>query len=99
MMRLQRCTDCGKAQYPARDFCGACLSERVDWENAESMPARVVARTVLHHSNEARFRALLPMTLGLVRFDAGPVAVCFLADAAPGDAVQVTVGANGLLEA
>jgi len=98
-MRLQRCADCGTAQYPARDFCGACLSDRVEWESAESMPARVLARTALHHSNEAVFRARLPLTLGLVRFDAGPVAVCLLADAAAGDAVQVAVGADGLLAA
>ncbi len=99
MMRLQRCADCGRAQYPAREFCGACLSDRVAGETAASMPARVLARTVLHHSNEARCRARLPLTLGLVRFDAGPVALCFLADAVAGDAVQVAVGANGLLEA
>ncbi len=99
MIRLQRCAACGIAQYPPRAFCGACLSDRVDWENAQSLPARVVASTVLHHSNEPKFRARLPLKLGLVRFDAGPVAVCFLSDAGPGDAVQVTVGADGLLMA
>jgi uncharacterized OB-fold protein len=99
MMRLQRCADCSTAQYPARDFCGACLSDRVEWESAEALPARVLARTVLHHSNEATFRPRLPLTLGLVRFDAGPVAVCFLADAGPGGAVQVMLGADGCLEA
>ncbi len=99
MIRLERCADCGCAQYPPRGFCASCLSDRVAWDSAEQMPARVVARTILHHSNEAAFRARLPLTLGLVRFDAGPVAVCFLVDAAPGDAVQVTLGADGLLEA
>jgi uncharacterized OB-fold protein len=54
----------------------------------------------LHHSNEPRFRPRLPLTVGLVQFDAGPVAVCFLAAAAaPGDAVQVRTGADDLLEA
>jgi hypothetical protein len=98
-MRLQRCAECGTAQYPLRAVCGACLSDRVMWESAEAWPARVIARTVLHHSNEARFHDRLPLTLGLVRFDAGPVAVCFLADAAPGDAVLVSAGADGLLQA
>jgi uncharacterized OB-fold protein len=99
MIRLQRCADCGRSQYPPRDFCGACLSDRLIWESAETMPVRVLARTILHHSNEALWRPRLPLTLGLVRFDAGPVAVCFLADAALGEAVQVTDGADGLLEA
>jgi hypothetical protein len=35
-----------------------------------------------------------------VKFDAGPVAVCFLAETvAPGDTVQVRIGADDLLEA
>jgi len=100
MIRLQRCADCGAAQYPPREVCAACLSDRLAWESATSLPARVLARTRLHHSNEPRFRPRLPLTVGLVQFDAGPVAVCFLAEtAAPGDAVQVRIGADDLLEA
>jgi uncharacterized OB-fold protein len=100
MIRLQRCSECGKAQYPPREFCGACLSDRLVWDAADALPARVLARTVLHHSNESRFRDRLPLTTGVVRFDAGPIAVCFLASAAQaGDAVQVRMGAGDLLEA
>ncbi len=100
MIRLQRCTDCGAAQYPAREVCCACLSDRLTWESADSLPARVVARCVLRYSNEPHFRPRLPLTVGLVQFDAGPVAVCYLAEAAaPGDAVQLRIGANDLLEA
>ena len=99
MIRLQRCGACGAAQYPPREFCGTCLSDALAWEEADSLPARVLARTRLHHSHEPGFRPRLPLTLGLVRFDAGPVAVCFLGeDAAPGDAVRVRFGADGLLE-
>ena len=100
MIRLQRCVDCGAAQYPPREVCGACLSDRLEWQSTDSLPARVLARTLLHHSNEPRFRQRLPLTIGLVQFDAGPVAVCFLAaTAAPGDAVRVRIGADDLLEA
>jgi uncharacterized OB-fold protein len=100
MMRLQRCAACGRAQYPPREVCGTCLSDQLTWESADSLPARVLARTRLHHSNEPRFRPHLPLTCGLVRFDAGPVAVCFLADAAvPGDLVRVRMGDNDLLRA
>lgn len=100
MIRLQRCTDCGKLQFPSRDFCGDCLSEKLAWDSADAMPARVVARTVLHHSNEPRFRERLPLTIGLVRFEAGPIALCFLAASAqPGDTVQVRTGVDNLLEA
>jgi len=99
VIRLQRCAACGAVQYPPREFCGACLSDALAWEEAESLPARVLARTRLHHSNEPGFRPRLPLTLGLVRFDAGPIAVCFLGEGAtPGDAVWVRFGADGLLE-
>lgn len=100
MIRLQRCADCGAAQYPPREVCGVCLSDRLDWEAAESLPGCVLARTKLHHSNEPGFRARLPLMIGLVRLEAGPVAVCFLSDtAAPGDDVQVRLNADALLEA
>jgi uncharacterized OB-fold protein len=99
-MRLQRCAACGAAQYPPREVCGVCLSDEVRWEGADSLPGRVLACTRLHHSNEAGFRARLPLVVGLVKFDAGPVAVCFIAGAAVGgDRVRVRVGADGLLEA
>jgi uncharacterized OB-fold protein len=100
MISLQRCTDCGVAQYPPREVCGACLSGRLEWESAESLPARVVGRTRLHHSNEKHFDSRLPLSCGLVRFDAGPVAVCFLSDTRKiGDAVGIRLGADDLLEA
>jgi uncharacterized OB-fold protein len=100
MIRLQRCTDCGVARYPASEFCTACLSDATVWESADSLPARVVGRTRLHHSNEPGWRARLPLTCGLVRLDADPVAICFLTETAePGDIVRVRFGSTGLLEA
>jgi uncharacterized OB-fold protein len=100
MIRLQRCADCGAAQYPSREICGACLSDRLTWESAETLPARVLARTKLHHSNELRFQTRLPLYCGLVQFDAGPVAMCFLAaTAAPGDEVRVWRDTDDLLKA
>ncbi len=89
MITLQRCVACGAVQYPPREICGVCLSDAVAWETAEFLPGRVLARTVLHHSNEPRFRARLPLAIGLVRLDAGPVAVCFLGEREPGDTVSV----------
>jgi uncharacterized OB-fold protein len=100
MMRLQRCAECGKSQYPPREFCGTCLSDRLAWDSAESMPARVVAKTRLYHSNEPQFRPALPLTIGLVQLETGPIAVCFLvATATVGDVVRVHFRQDGLLEA
>jgi len=100
MIRLQRCVDCNTVQYPPREVCAACLSDRLAWDTADSLPARVLAVTRLHHSNEPRFRPRLPLSIGLVEFDAGPVAVCFLSETvAPGDTVRIRIGADDLLEA
>ena len=100
MIRLQHCLDCGAAQYPPRSACGICLSPSLDWLTAEYLPASVLSRTTLHHSNEPAFRNRLPLTIGLVQFAQGPVAVCFVpADAQPGDSVAVRLNGDCLLEA
>jgi uncharacterized OB-fold protein len=100
VIRLQRCADCDTAQYPPREVCAACLSDRLEWDSADSLPARVLAGTLLYHSNERGFRARLPLRVGLVKFDTGPVAVCFLSETvAPGDTVRVRIGPDDLLEA
>lgn len=100
MIRLQQCEDCGALQYPPREVCTTCLSDRLFWQQADAMGARVLATTLLHHSNEKAFRDRLPLRLALVKFDTGPVALCFLASTAtPGDAVQVRLNSDNLLEA
>ena len=79
-LALQRCTACGTVQYPPRELCAACLADTLDWRVTDTEPGEVLAHTVLHHSHEPVFNAMLPLRVGLVRFDAGPTAVCFLAE-------------------
>jgi uncharacterized OB-fold protein len=76
---LQRCAACGNPQYPPHEFCATCLSDVMNWELLESAPGTLLARCRLHHSNASRFRPSLPLAIGLVQLDAGPIAVCFLA--------------------
>ena len=78
---LQRCASCGAVQYPPRASCVRCLSDRLAWDAADHVAGALLALTVLHHSNEPRFRLHLPLTVGLVQLDAGPVAVCFVVGA------------------
>jgi uncharacterized OB-fold protein len=87
---LQRCEACGHVQYPARACCEYCLSDRLSGMGVDSTAGALLARTVLHHSNEERFRAKLPFGVGLVALDAGPVVLCFAPSAhAIGDRVTV----------
>ena len=80
-LALQRCRACGCVQYPPRACCAVCLSDQLDRVTPDPASGVLLARTVLYHSNEARFRPRLPLGVGLVQLDAGPVVVCF----APGD--------------
>ncbi len=89
---LQRCAACGHVQYPARECCEACLADDLADQPAAGARGTLIARTLLHHSNELRFGALLPLGIGLVRLDAGPIVVCFVPEALAGGA-RVVLGA------
>jgi uncharacterized OB-fold protein len=79
-LALQRCTSCGHVQYPPRELCGACLADTLEWRVTAAERGEVLAHTVLHHSHEPAFAAMLPLRIALVRLDAGPTVVCFLAE-------------------
>jgi NAD(P)-dependent dehydrogenase (short-subunit alcohol dehydrogenase family)/uncharacterized OB-fold protein len=90
---LQTCGDCGAVQYPPREACHACLSDRLVWRRQDGA-GDLLATTVLHHSNDLFFRERLPWRLGFVKLDAGPSVVAHLhGDVAPGTS-RVRVGAR-----
>lgn len=76
-LELQRCRDCGAIQYPPRDACHACLSERLLWE-AQEEGGRLLSQTVVHVSQELFFRERVPWRLGLVQLDCGPCVIAHL---------------------
>jgi uncharacterized OB-fold protein len=76
---LQHCTRCGTIQYPPRELCVACLADQLEWRVAPSETGELLANTLLHHSHVEEFRSALPLHVGLVRLDAGPSVICFLA--------------------
>ena len=89
-LRLQCCATCGTLQYPSRELCASCLADTLEYTDSSNL-GEVLATTELHHSHEPAFRSHLPLHVGLVRLDAGPTTVCFLApNSTPGTRVQVT---------
>ena len=74
---LQTCRDCGAVQYPPREACHACLSDRLVWKLQDGAGA-LLATTALHHSHDLFFRERLPWRLGMVRLDSGPTVVAHL---------------------
>ncbi|HMN79004.1 MAG TPA: OB-fold domain-containing protein [Burkholderiaceae bacterium] len=75
--RLPRCLRCGQVQYPLREHCAACLSDELRWEPVAA-GGRLLASTTVHHSNDPSFRPRLPLTIGSVRLDCGPVVIAFV---------------------
>jgi NAD(P)-dependent dehydrogenase (short-subunit alcohol dehydrogenase family)/uncharacterized OB-fold protein len=90
---LQVCRDCGAVQYPPREACHRCLSERLQWRRQDGA-GELLAETVLHHSNDLFFRERLPWRLGMVRLDAGPTVVVHLHGDVPAAPARVAVGAR-----
>ncbi len=90
-LALQRCEDCGTAQYPPREVCGQCLSPQLVWKNHKHVAGELLGRTRIHHSNEEYFKRFLPLEVGLVHLEVGPTAVCFLREGCvPGQQVMVS---------
>ena len=86
---LPVCEACGTAQYPVREVCVRCLSDQLRREPVKAGGV-VLARTVLHRTMDTRFAPRLPLAIGSVKLDAGPVAIAILSgELAPGSRVQV----------
>ncbi len=74
---MQRCVDCGSLQYPARDLCRVCLSDkliRVDHDGRGTL----IAATYVRHSLEPWFKARGPWPIGMVNLDTGVNILAFL---------------------
>jgi NAD(P)-dependent dehydrogenase (short-subunit alcohol dehydrogenase family)/uncharacterized OB-fold protein len=76
-LELQTCRDCGAVQYPPREACRVCVSQRLEWK-VQSGTGELLSETILHHSNELFYRERMPWRLGIVRLDCGPVVVTHL---------------------
>lgn len=100
---LQRCEHCQSVQYPPREVCGNCLSDRCRWESQPSGGV-VLAVSDLHNSLELFFKDQLPWTLASVQLDCGPVVLVQLEDGAKsGSRVHVShqqqMGGSWILQA
>src|SRR5262245_36973806 len=76
-LELQRCKECSAVQYPPREACVRCLSEKLEWK-VMSGRGELVSETTLHHSQELFFRERVPWRLGLVRLAEGVSMVAHL---------------------
>ncbi len=88
---LQACQECGAVQYPPREVCHHCLSDRLRWQEVDPR-GRLLATTVLSHSNDLYFRERLPWRIGTVQMQAGPSVVAHVhGDCSEGDDVRLAL--------
>jgi NAD(P)-dependent dehydrogenase (short-subunit alcohol dehydrogenase family)/uncharacterized OB-fold protein len=74
---LQVCRHCGAVQYPPRELCRECLSQRLIWRTQDGHGA-LLTETTLRNAQELFFRERLPWRVGIVRLDAGVNVIAFL---------------------
>lgn len=87
---LQVCRECGTVQYPPREACNACLSDRLDWR-AQDGAGELLSDAVLRHGLELYYRERVPWRIGLVRLDCGPTVFAHLHGDCPAPPARVRV--------
>ena len=76
---IQRCQECGHAYYYPRPFCPACLSGRVEWEQASGRGK--LYSFVINQRAAPGFVA--PYIIAVVELDEGPRMMTNLVDVEP----------------
>ena len=87
---LQQCRKCGAVQYPPRDACHKCLAVELEW-TVQSGAGRLNSETTLFHSHLERFKDRLPLRIGLVELQCGPVALAHVETSVAAAPVDVEV--------
>ena len=90
---LQVCAECGAVQYPPREACHRCLSDRLPWREQDG-GGQLISQTLLRHSHDIFFRERVPWRLGMVHLDSGPTVVVHLHGAVGEPPTRVRVGAR-----
>ena len=91
--QLQVCADCGAVQYPPRETCHRCLSDRLPWKD-QTGSGELIAETTVHLSQDAYFRERAPWRMGMVKLDAGPTVIAHLPAAGKAAPARVRVAAK-----
>ena len=76
-LNLQQCSECGQVNYPARELCGNCLADGLQWRSVTDT-GTVQSITELQYSLEPAYTAYLPWLVASIQLDCGPVALAHL---------------------
>lgn len=90
---LQVCASCKAVQYPPREACHRCLSDKLIW-TLQDGAGELLAATSVHVSHDLFFRERMPWQLAMIRLDCGPTVVAHLHAGCPPAPARVRVGAR-----
>ena len=90
---MQECRDCGRLQYPPREVCRRCLSDRLVWK-PQAGEGELISETLLRHSLELFFRERVPWRAGLVRLPGDVTVVAHVHGDVPKAPARVRVRAH-----
>ena len=69
-LRIQRCDQCGRFNFPPRMYCPQCLSERMGWVQAGGRGK--LYSYVISHRAAPGFEEEAPYVIAVVELDEGP---------------------------
>lgn len=94
-LTLQCCGQCKQVNYPARELCGNCLADDLQWQSV-SDTGLVQSLVELHYSLEPVYAEHLPWAVASIKLDCGPVVLAHLA---PGAAINTAVKLRAIQDA
>lgn len=68
---IQRCNDCGAAQFYPRLFCTQCSGRNLQWVRAGGR-AMLVTYTIVHRAVSQAYAGEVPYVVALVKLEEGP---------------------------
>lgn len=84
---IQRCADCGAAQFYPRVLCTDCGALEPEWIEADGTGS-VYSYTVCHFPSESGFEEFVPYVVAIVDLEEGPQLTAFVT----ADADDVEIG-------
>ncbi len=86
---IQYCRACARHQFYPRRFCTQCLSDAIEWVQANGR-GRVYTYTVCHVAGHPAFESRVPYAIAMIELDEG---VRLLAGIVDSDMERLAVGA------
>ncbi len=71
VLKLQKCSDCGRFRYPVARICPFCHSLNDEW-TAVSGRGRVYTWAVFHQVYHSAFKNDAPYNVAVIKLDEGP---------------------------